>query len=368
MYNKGDSTWMDRPKIMDDHIFFEIIDKIKKHSLEFGQPRVKITFHGGEPLLVGAEKLENWCDYVKKKLEGIMEISFTLQTNGLLINDRFIEIFKKYKFQIGVSIDGPKKIHDTHRVYHSGKGSYDNTIRKIKLLQQHAIPFGILSVIPLGEDPIQIHDHFVGLGIDSVHYLLPDFTNDDKIFLNAAFGETPCAEFLIPLFDYWWFNNDSSINISIFRNIIRTILGGYSRSDSIGNAPLNYVVVETDGEIEGLDCLRICQNGITKSGLNIIRSEFIDLKMKSSLHERAIFTGVKLADKCINCPEGKTCSGGYLPHRFSKENQFDNPSVWCEDLLKIYAHIRNRLGVDIDETQMRKTILKEMMYSHVLAS
>jgi uncharacterized protein len=84
----------------------------------------------------------------------------------------------------------------------------------------------------------------------------------------------------------------------------------------------------------------------------------------SDLHRGAIFTGLPVPTGCRGCPELSTCAGGYLPHRWSAARGFDNPSVWCADLLKLFGHIRDRLGVRAEETEQRRRALREPAAFH----
>ena len=131
------------------------------------------------------------------------------------------------------------------------------------------------------------------------------------------------------------------------------MLGGPGLTDSFGNGPKGYLIVETDGSIETLDALRVCKDGIALSGLNILHNDFDDLASGLPLVHRLINEGLPLCAQCRSCPEVSVCGGGYLPHRFAAANEFDNPSVWCADILKLLAHMRSAL-----ETAGAKTVTK----------
>ncbi|HVG38600.1 MAG TPA: hypothetical protein VM870_04895 [Pyrinomonadaceae bacterium] len=110
---------------------------------------------------------------------------------------------------------------------------------------------------------------------------------------------------------------------------------------------MGYLVVETDGSIEALDALRVCEDGIARSSLNVLRNGFDDLHLGLPLVHQLIHQGVPLPAACQICPEKDVCGGGYLPHRYARANGFDNPSVWCADILKLITHIRRRI-VEVD--------------------
>src|SRR5207244_593271 len=106
-----------------------------------------------------------------------------------------------------------------------------------------------------------------------------------------------------------------------------------------------YLVIETDGTMHALDALRACEDGITESGLNVFEHGFDDLDKGMPLLHELVSEGIPLCSTCTSCAERKVCGGGYLPHRYSSANGFDNPSAWCDDILKLLLHIRTRTGL-----------------------
>jgi uncharacterized protein len=290
-------------------------------------------------------------------LGGIVRLSLVIQTNGTLLDQSWIRSFKKHNVGVGISMDGPKEIHDSIRLDHRQEGSYERVERGLKLLQQGGVLHGVGCVIPLGADPLLVHHHFLRLGCTEITYLMPHFTHDTISTIHERYGPTPCADFLIPIFDDWWFNGTMEVQIDDLKNVARVIMGGSSLSEAIGNSPPRYVFIEPDGEMEGLDTLRACEHGLSQIKLNIWNSGFSELHGLGSLQTRAIFEEMPLAQQCRQCREVDTCAGGYLPHRYSTARGFDNPSVWCADLLKLFAHLRARLGVTVEDTRYRRRML-----------
>jgi uncharacterized protein len=359
VYNMADSTWENRPPVMSDETFQAALERIRRHCSIFGrQEHLRIAFHGGEPCLIGVKRFDRWCTSARKLLQDTVTLHLVIQTNGTLLDAAWAEAFLKHEVSVGISMDGPQELHDVFRIDHRGRGSYDRVERGIKILQENHIPFGVLCVIPLGSDPLVVHHHFVKLGCNSITYLMPHFTHDTIAPIRQLYGATPCADFLIPIFDDWWFNSTMSVRIGDLWNIARIIMGGNSQIETLGNEPPLYVFIEADGEIEGLDTLRACGEGIAKINLNVRDSDFHEILQTNTLHRRAIFQGMPLPNGCRACPERDSCGGGHLPHRYSRARGFDNPSVWCADLLKLFSHLRLRLGVQIEETYMRRQALR----------
>ncbi len=96
----------------------------------------------------------------------------------------------------------------------------------------------------------------------------------------------------------------------------------------------------------------------SRINLNVLDADFQEILQTNTMHGKAIFQGMSLPQGCRACPERDTCGGGHLPHRYSSARGFDNPSVWCADLLKLFTHLRCRLGVGIAETYMRSQALQ----------
>jgi uncharacterized protein len=364
----ADSTWKIRPPLMSNEVFEAALDRIRLQCCATGQDEFRIAFHGGEPCLIGHETFDAWCSRARAVLGDMVKLGLLIQTNGTLLDSKWVELFRKHRVGVGISMDGPKEIHDAARVDHRDQGSYDRVVRGVKLLQEGGVSYGVGCVIPLGADPLTVHHHFLSLGCNQITYLMPHFTHDTISPIRERYGPTPCADFLIPIFDDWWFESTMEIQIDDLKDIARVILGGRSHSEAIGNYPPCYVFIEPDGEMEGLDNLRACSDGLSRIKLNVHNSSFSDLLHTETMHSQAIFEGMPIAQACRSCIEGETCRGGYLPHRYSSTRGFDNPSVWCADLLKLFAHLRNRMGVSIEETNERRRIFASRAASELSAT
>jgi uncharacterized protein len=367
VFNMADSTWKGRPALMSDEVFEAALARALHQCRVTGQDRILIAFHGGEPCLIGHDRFDAWCGRAQEVLGKIVKVHLVMQTNGTLLDSRWIDLLRKYRVSVGISMDGPQEIHDAMRVDHRKQGSYDSVVRGLRLLQEGEVPYGIGCLIPLGADPLAVHHHFLGLGCKQITYLMPHFTHDTMESVWQRHGPTPCADFLIPIFDDWWFESTMDIQINNLKDMARVIMGGQSHSEAIGNGPPGYVFIESDGEMEGLDNLRACCEGLSRIKLNVLHADFFDLLHTETMHAQAIFEGMPLSQTCRSCREGETCAGGHLAHRYSKARGFDNPSVWCADLLKLFGHIRARMGVSVAETRERRAMVAARSASGVYA-
>lgn len=177
-----------------------------------------------------------------------------------------------------------------------------------------------------------------------MNFLMPDVSHDNKARLYSHYGTTPLADYLIPVFDDWFDEDDPGVRVTMFWELIGMIRGGPPQTDGFGNPLMNYLIIETDGTIHGNDVLRVCDEGISESGLNVFQHGFDDLYLGSPLVHQLVHEGIPLSATCQACPDRNVCGGGSLPHRYSRANGFDNPSVWCTDILKLIAHIRQQVA------------------------
>jgi uncharacterized protein len=109
-------------------------------------PPLNICWHAGEPLVVPISFYER-AFHCFAENPGTPAIRHSFQTNATLINDDWCDFFKRWSVNLGVSVDGPRAIHDGQRVDRSGRGTFDRVMRGISKLRQHEVPFGVISVL-----------------------------------------------------------------------------------------------------------------------------------------------------------------------------------------------------------------------------
>lgn len=127
-------------------IFYKLVDELPKLLESINDQTVDFLFHGGEPMLYGREGLLNLINYAKSNLKDI-DIKFSMQTNGTLIDDEWIKFFKEHKISIGISLDGYPEIHNTNRKTKSGEPTAEKIINNIELLKKEEINIGTLMVL-----------------------------------------------------------------------------------------------------------------------------------------------------------------------------------------------------------------------------
>ncbi len=131
---------------------FRITDEIlETHIRQYieGQDRSEVVFswQGGEPTLLGIEFFEKVVALEQKYKKPNQRVENDLQTNGTLLNEDWGKFLRKNNFLVGLSIDGPKALHDNYRIANDGKPTFDKVFAASQMLHRHGVPFNTLSVI-----------------------------------------------------------------------------------------------------------------------------------------------------------------------------------------------------------------------------
>ncbi len=342
MYNLEDRTWRGQPGIMKPAVREALGLKIKSHAMRHHKKHVHMILHGGEPLLMGIERMREWIQHMRATLQPEVTPWFSIQSNGVLVNDDWIDMFVEQRVGIGISVDGPRRFHDNHRLTHKGEGSYDQVIAAFDTFKQHPRGhevFGnVMAVINTHIPPRQLFDFWMEIDVPGFDITLPHANHTHR----PPVGAMSYGEWMVEFFDLWFDANEARLKVRYFENILRMLFGYPISTDNIGGKPVGVVVVETDGSIEPTDAFKSCDNGLTKLDLNVIHNEFDDLYGIDMV--RTLQNGAStLCDTCQRCELRDICGGGYMPHRYRQGEGFNNVSVYCEDISRLVRHIRTRV-------------------------
>ncbi len=326
-----------KPKLMSSATLDQLLHRVEEQIVKYALTEFSITLHGGEPLLWGIENFDRAADKCRamgKRTRCAFNLALT--TNGVLIDEPWLDCFARNDMHVTLSIDGPAKIHEVHRRTFQGGPTHALVERAARLLQKRGMPFGVLAVCNPAYHAKEFVDYFKAMNINGFDILQPDATFNDH--------PSSIARFYCDLFDLWLDGNREkrALEIRSVENMVAGLLGGQSKSEEIGYAPQEVCTIMTDGGMEPLDVLRIAGDRSTETQLNIFDNSIEDIKAEPRW-KAARHASLNLSDKCKQCQYIEACGGGYLPHRFSKENGYDNPSVYCDDLYATLSYIQSAL-------------------------
>lgn len=343
-FNGQDDSYKEHPKYISEKTINQVSGFLKKAIEDLSIDEIMLIFHGGEPLLQKKSEFNLMCQMFKNELSSKTKLTFAVQTNATLITDKWIDLFEAHNVGVGISLDGPKSYNDKFRIDHRGKGTYDRVIKGLNLLNDAARderikPPGLLSVINSKISPELIYKHFVhDLKFKFLDFLLPDTTHDfvDEDTLNA-FGD-----YLSELFQCWVKDDDPSIRIKLFNTYIFALTKDSQEDNNNFLENVQVITIASNGNVAPNDVLRNTQYWDPKNEPNIFRESLIEI-LNSDLFLYIQNQKENAPSACEECCWKNICKGGSLINRYSKKNNFNNSSVYCDSLKSFYAEITTYL-------------------------
>jgi uncharacterized protein len=349
VYQHADQSWRTRPKIMSPEVIGAAAGRVAEHVRAWGIDSLAVVLHGGEPLLAGPEVVGAVAGAVRGALGDAAAARFTVQTNGILLDEPMLDALAHHDVRVGVSLDGGRAAHDRHRRYAHGAGSYDEVVAGLNRLREDRwrhLYGGLLCTIDIRNDPVQVYESLLAFEPPSMDLLLPhgNWTNPPP-FRTPGDPATPYGDWLVAIFDRWY-GSPQRTDVRLFSSIISLLLGGASGYEATGLDPVDYVTIETDGAIEQSDALKTTADQAAATGLNVFDNALDEALAHPGVRARQI--GLDgLAEDCRRCPAVRVCGGGHYAHRFRAPADFGNPTVYCADQLRLIDHIRDRVFADL---------------------
>jgi uncharacterized protein len=351
VYHHVDQSWRDRPTVMTSTTIDAIARRIGDHATEHQVSDLVVVLHGGEPLLAGPEVIDQVISAIRAEVPAGTQVDVVLQTNGILVDDRFIEVFRQHAVGVGVSLDGGRASHNGHRLYADGRPSFSLVVRGLdRLRAEGEVWTGALCAIDLDNDPIQVYEDLVALGPPMVDLLMP-LANWVHLPPGHDPDGAPYAEWLIKVFDRWFDAPHRETGIRLFESIIALALGDHSDTEAIGLDSADAITIETDGSLEVTDALKTTAPGLGALGLSVHHNS-LDEAMRHPAVRAMRRTVDRLSPECQACPIVNVCGGGQYSHRYGPDGGFLHRSVYCQDLTRLINHIVGRLPSELIRVEL----------------
>jgi uncharacterized protein len=337
----ADQGWRGLPKRMSPEVVGKTVERIAEHVEGHGLTSVDVILHGGEPLLTGAEWLAGLVGSLRSQVPA--QVNVSLQTNGTLLDRPMLATLKRLGIRVGVSLDGDAEATGRHRRYANGRNSFDAVAEGLDLLRAPEFEdcySGILCTIDVQNDPVSTYESLLKFAPPALDLLLPHANH------SSAPPGNGYADWLITVFERWYAAPRQETRIRLFSELIQLVLGNPGEVEGLGLLPSTLIVVDTDGSIKQLDSLSSTYPGAADTGLDVMSGSFEEALDHPTTVARQIGADA-LSPQCRACPVMEICGGGLYPHRFRDGKGFRYPSVYCEDLLKLITHVRDRLVADL---------------------
>ncbi len=266
---------------------------------------INFCWQGGEPTLMGLAFFEKAIEFQKKYGPG-KQVGNGLQTNGLLLDGEWLSFLKRYRFLVGLSLDGPEHVHDRFRTTKSGAGTWKQTAAQASRLLEYGVSTNAMAVVnPYSvRFPEEIYNYIKSLGFSHMQFI-PAVQNPgtDNQMNPDLFGN-----FLITLYQLWrndFQNGSPSISVRFFDSLFFTYVDMTAPDCTLMEECGRYLVIEHDGSVFSCDFFvepawklgNVRDNTL----LQMINSEKQQTfgKLKTRLHQN-----------CRSCPWLRHCFGG----------------------------------------------------------
>ena len=300
-------------------------------------PVVEFVWQGGEPTLLGIDFFRRVIE-LQKPFSGAKTISNSLQTNGTLLTDEWCAFLKRHNFMVGISIDGPKDIHDRYRRDRKGNGTFDRVMQGLRLLQKHKVEYNVLASVAreTARHPLEVYRFLKNQGVEFIQFApiverLPDSSSRQiglrlagPAMLDKEEQQTEVTswsvipeeygDFLIAVYEDWVRNDVGTVFVMNFEWALNAWIGNPSPVCIHAKTCGRSVVIEHNGDVYACDH---CVYPEYKLG-NIKTDRLSEMVERSLRSGFGVSKETSLPRWCRECKVLAACQGGCPKHRFGK--------------------------------------------------
>lgn len=326
---------------------------VKQYIQANDVPEVTFLWHGGEPLLLGVDFYRKALQFQQKYADGKV-IHNSLQTNGTLVNDDWCRLFTEGNFLVGISLDGPKYVHDAFRHTNRLLPTYDTVMSAVRLFHRHGVEFNTLSVVnKLCESRgAEIYRFFKEIVKSKYMQFLPAVEHVvDKPDFHRPVIVSPEQEgarlapwsvsakgygkFLCDMFDVWVKNDVGDIFVQMFDATLAQYCGVQPGVCSMCETCGDALVVEHNGDVYS------CDHFVYPEYLlgNIRQTPLVDIYNSPKRVQFGLGKRNTLPAECLKCQWYFACRGECPKHRFEKGADGGPKNSLCEGLKMYFEHV-----------------------------
>jgi uncharacterized protein len=333
----------------------ETLERLVDTFLFYSYPNSVFAFQGGEPTLAGLPFFQKLVRLQKEYGRDGHNVSNAIQTNGILIDEGWCELFREYNWLIGLSLDGPQDVHDTYRFNKAGRPTWRKVMDAMELMQKHKVDFNILCVLSQAnvEKPKEIYNFYKGLGLNYVQYIpLSEFDEHGNLLPFTITAEQ-YGRFMCETFDLWW-PDRRKMRMRFFDNIAEALAGQKPGACTMHETCDSYVVVEYNGDI--YPCDFFVEGGWKIGNINLDswgeisrRRRRYDFARKKTLAH----------PECQVCEYQPICHGGCPKSRRGQYGRFEDLDYFCQAYKMIFDKAVEPLKKEVAKITGREAALPQ---------
>ncbi len=302
------------PKTVSSRMADDLLESyIVQHIEACPTTLIFFSWHGGEPTILGLDYFRRIVELQQKHRPPGRSIFNGIQTNGTLLDEEWCRFLAAERFLVGLSIDGPKELHDRYRMTKGGKATHQQVMQAFRLLKKYTIHCDVLCVVhdKNVHQPAAVYRFFKEIGAEFLQFLpvvvRPEETARAESVPAEAYGEFLCA-----IFDEWVRRDIGRITIQLFGEAERTFLGEDHALCLFRESCGDVVVVEHNGDFYACDHFVDPDHRIG----NIRERPMVEMLESSALREFGRKKSDDLPRYCRECEVLSSCNGGCPKDRF----------------------------------------------------
>ncbi len=306
---------------------------------------VNIGFQGGEPTLSGIEFYKKFFEYVTKNNKNNVKTTFSFQTNGILIDDDWIKLFLDYNVLVGISLDGPSKIHDSNRITNNNKNSHAKVLNSIKLMQKNNVTFNILSVVTSknAKSIDKIYEYFTKNNLNYLQFI-PSLNPINYKTNNLKKANQEYYDYLNNLFKCWFtdYKNGKYVSVRYIDNLINIIAGNQPEACDMRGACSIQNVIEADGTTFTCDFY-----AMDKYIIGNAKNDTFESMLETKIAKDFVIKSASHPKECQTCPFHFVCRNGCARMRVNGKY------MYCDAMKQFLRKNGNVLHQIANQTHMK---------------
>ncbi len=315
----------------------EILEKMTADFLALRFDLSSFAWQGGEPAIMGLDFYRQAVELQKKYALSGQAVSNAFQTNAVMLDENWCRFFREYNFLLGISLDGPKEIHDYYRRDYAGCGTYDRVINAIEMCRANRVQFNILVLLNDRniKEPDTLFDFLVANKFQYWQFI-PCVEKDpagNKIADYAVSGED-YGRFVCRIFERWKTWGPEKISIRLFDSLMNYVISGKTTECTFNRNCNDYIVIEHNADVF---CCDFFVDEESRLG-NIMQTNIQEL-FNSTVKKEFSARKKNLCNQCLICRYCSLCMGGCLKDRIVLEKNFSQPSHLCRGYKMIFEKI-----------------------------
>jgi len=337
------------------HMSDDLLEEFLRQYIEAQQlPAVTIAWQGGEPTLMGLDFYRRSVALAERFARPGMQVGYTIQTNGTLLDDAWCEFFKQHNFLVGISIDGPQALHDAYRVDRRGRGTFVRVMKGLRLLQEHGVEYNILCTVHAanGDHPLDVYrflrDEAGGRFVQFIPIVERDnetSVQEETTVTDRSVRPAQWGRFLCTVFDEWVHRDVGEMFVQHFDTTLAAWIGHPPGLCTFAPTCGAAVALEHNGDLYSCDHFvePDCFLG------NITEMPLAELVGSAKQRQFGEDKRDTLPGFCRECPVLFACNGGCPRNRFATTPDGEpGLNYLCEGYRTFFAHIDRPMRIMAD--------------------